>query len=243
MTLARWHDLECGAYDVDLPLWRELADSAGGPILDVGAGTGRVSIDLAQHGAEVTALDLQPELLEVLTQRAAAAGLDIPVITADAADFAHAVTPDPPFALVIVPMQTLQLLPGPDAREGFLRSARAVLAAGGVIACALADALECFDAEHTEPPAPDMREFDGVLYSSRPVAVRDLEDRIAIDRIRETVDRDGHRTALANTVVLARMDPEDFADTAVALGFEQLPMRTVRQTEEYVGSTVVMLRA
>ena len=39
-----WHDVECGGYDADLPLWRELAREAGGPVLDVGAGTGRVAL-------------------------------------------------------------------------------------------------------------------------------------------------------------------------------------------------------
>src|SRR5208283_2096223 len=43
-----WHDLECGTYRADLPLWRELARDAGvGPILEIGAGSGRVSLDLA----------------------------------------------------------------------------------------------------------------------------------------------------------------------------------------------------
>ena len=35
-----WHDVECGRYDADLPLWRELADDAAEGVLDVGAGTG-----------------------------------------------------------------------------------------------------------------------------------------------------------------------------------------------------------
>jgi hypothetical protein len=33
---ALWHDLECGAYSEDLPLWRALAREAGGAVLDVG---------------------------------------------------------------------------------------------------------------------------------------------------------------------------------------------------------------
>ena len=37
-----WHDLECGRYAQDLPLWRELASEARGPVLDLGAGSGRV---------------------------------------------------------------------------------------------------------------------------------------------------------------------------------------------------------
>ena len=40
-----WHDLECGAYRADLPLWRELAERCSlgpgpRPHLDVGAGAG-----------------------------------------------------------------------------------------------------------------------------------------------------------------------------------------------------------
>ncbi len=63
---AAWHDVECGAYSADLPLWQELASEHHGPVLDVGAGTGRVTLALAAAGVEVTALDLEDELLAVL---------------------------------------------------------------------------------------------------------------------------------------------------------------------------------
>ena len=61
-----WHDIECGAYAEDLPLWRSLAAEYGDPVLDVGAGTGRVALDLARAGYRVTALDRDPELLAAL---------------------------------------------------------------------------------------------------------------------------------------------------------------------------------
>ncbi len=233
-----WHDLECGGYDVDLPLWRELAHAARGPVLDVGAGTGRVALDLARHGATVTALDLDPVLLAALAAKPAASA--IATVAADGSDFA--VAGAPPFHLVLVPMQTLQLLSGPQARAGFLSSTRAALAPGGLVAVALADAMEAYDEQHTEPPLPDMREVDGVVYSSRPVRVRDLGDRLAIDRIRETVDGAGRRTVVANTVVLHRVTADELAAEAVAHGFEPLPHRQIPQTDEYVGSTVVVLR-
>ena len=38
MSHVLWHDLECGSYAEDLPLWHELAGTAPGPVLDVGAG-------------------------------------------------------------------------------------------------------------------------------------------------------------------------------------------------------------
>ena len=42
-----WQDVECASYDADLPLWRELAAAAAGPVLDLGCGTGRVALDLS----------------------------------------------------------------------------------------------------------------------------------------------------------------------------------------------------
>ena len=52
-----WHDVENGSYAADLELWRTLAAEASGPILDLGAGTGRVARDLHAAGHEVHALD------------------------------------------------------------------------------------------------------------------------------------------------------------------------------------------
>jgi 2-polyprenyl-3-methyl-5-hydroxy-6-metoxy-1,4-benzoquinol methylase len=102
MSTIVWHDVECGSYTADLPLWEELAAAAGGPVLDVGAGTGRVALHLARAGHAVTALDVDGDLLAELERRAHAAGLRVDTIVADAAAFDAG-----PFALVAVPMQTI----------------------------------------------------------------------------------------------------------------------------------------
>ena len=237
LTEVIWHDIECGGYDLDLPLWRELADAEGSPILDVGAGTGRVTLDLARRGHELVALDLSAELLGALQERGE--GLAITTVAADARDFAI----ERRFPLILVPMQTLQLLGGAGGRARFLTCVRAHLAPGGLLAVALADALECFDEEHDQPPPPDLREVNGVVYASRPVRVRDLGGRAAIDRVRQIVGADGTLTTLDNVVELDRIEPDELEDEAAALGLRAEPARSIEQTEEYVGSTVVMLRA
>jgi SAM-dependent methyltransferase len=237
LTDVLWHDIECGGYDLDLPLWRELADREGSPVLDVGAGTGRVALDLARRGHEVVALDRDPALLAALRERGA--GLPVTTVAADARDFAL----DRRFPLVIAPMQTVQLLGGPEGRARFLRCARAHLAGGGLLAVALADALDAFDADHDEPPVPDLREVGGVVYASRPVAVRDLGDRAAIERVREVVQRDGTRTVSGDVIELDRVEADELEIEAEALGLRAQAPRRVPQTLEYVGSTVAMLRA
>jgi SAM-dependent methyltransferase len=236
VTDVLWHDIECGGYDLDLPLWRELAAREGAPVLDVGAGTGRVALDLARRGHEVVALDRSAELLEALRERGA--GLAITTVAADARDFAI----DRRFPIVVVPMQTLQLLGGAGGRARFLARAREHLAPGGLLAVALADALEAFDADHHHPPTPDLREVGGVIYASHPVAVRDLGDRAAIDRVREIVARDGTRTVSDDVVELDRLDPETLAVEAAGVGLHAEASRRLEPTTEYVGSTVVMLR-
>ncbi|HYV17230.1 MAG TPA: methyltransferase domain-containing protein [Conexibacter sp.] len=232
-----WHDLECGGYDADLPLWRELAAETGGPLLDVGSGTGRVALDLARAGHAVVALDLDPALLAALEERAAELPLETACGDARSFDLGRR------FACVLAPMQTIQLLGGAAGRAAFLARAAAHLTAGGLLACALADAMEGFDAAHTEPPLPDVLERDGWVYASQPVAVRLESDGTVIERIRQTVAPDGARTAEGDSVRLDRLDGDAFEAEGVAAGFQAVGRRFVEMTDEHVGSEIVLLRA
>jgi SAM-dependent methyltransferase len=234
-----WHDLECGSYREDLALWRALAARHPDPVLDIGAGTGRVSLELARAGHEVIALDRDPVLLDALAERARAARLTgVHTICADACELTLA----DPVALCIVPMQTIQLLDGPDARARFFARARAAVRPGGVLALAIADALEPFEVATGSPePLPDVGEYDGIVYSSRPLAVRPDNGHFVLERRRETVSLAGGLAAETDLVRLEALDGDVLEAEGRAAGFVPAARESVATTPDYVGSTVVML--
>jgi SAM-dependent methyltransferase len=230
-----WHDLECGSYSADLGFWRELADRYPGPVLDIGAGTGRISLELARAGRAVTALDLDGELLTELRERAR--DLGVTTVIADARAFALGRR----FALCIVPMQTIQLLGGPDGRSRFLGCARAHLQPGGVLAIALADELELFDVADGATALPDVVELDGVVYCSRPTAVRADGDGFLLERRRETVTSGGELSVEQNLIRLDRLDADALEREATAAGLHLIGRLEIAPTRDYVGSVVVLL--
>ena len=233
-----WHDVECGTYAADLPLWRELAAAEDGPVLDLGAGTGRVTLDLARHGHEVHALDVDPVLLRALGERAR----DLPVVTheADARSFDLGLR----FGLILAPMQTTQLLGGPDQRARMLAAVRGHLAPGGLFAAALANILEGYDDDDdVGPPMPDMAEVGGVVFSSRAVAIHDAGDTFTLERLREKVTGDGRRDVGEDRVTLHRCMADQLTAEGAAAGLTPEAPRFIGQTDDHVGSEVAMLRA
>jgi SAM-dependent methyltransferase len=231
-----WHDVECGSYAADLSLWQELTAAVDGPILDVGAGTGRVALDLARRGVTVHALDFDPILLKALDERAQ--GLPITVHEGDARDFDLGRT----FPIVLAPMQTVQLLGGTEGRTAFLRSALRHLAPGGLLAAAIAHDVDIYDQE-LHVPVPDLREVDGVVYASRPIAVRDSGATFVLERRRERVGTDGTHEVSEDRTELDHLDADTFEREAAAVGFTVDPRREVPETDDHVGSEVAMLRA
>jgi SAM-dependent methyltransferase len=231
-----WHDLECGAYDADLSLWRELASQHRGPVLDIGAGTGRTAIVLAHTGVAVTALDNDPELLRELGRRAE--GLDVELVLADARDFHLGRR----FSLIVVPMQTIQLLGGSEGRARFLACARDHLDDGAVLAVALTDELELFEVPEGAPSLlPDVCEREGVVYSSRPTAVRADGDAFLLERRREVVTVSGTLTAELNRIRLDRLTAAELEREAAAVGLDTAGRIVIAPTRDHVGSVVVML--
>jgi SAM-dependent methyltransferase len=238
-----WHEVECGTYSADLPLWEELAEEHGGPILELGCGTGRVALHLARQGHEVLGLDTDRELVETLNARAGAAGLSARAIVADAARF----QPDEVFPLVIAPMQLAQLLDR-ARRRAMLSRVAARLQPGGIIAAALVEAAglpgpATKRARDELPPLPDVRELDGWIYSSLPLNVRRANGAISIERLRQAVAPGGELTEEVDIIALDPLPPAALEDEARKVGLNAGPRRYVPSTDWHVGSTVCVLEA
>jgi SAM-dependent methyltransferase len=233
-TAATWHDVEHGSYDADLPLWRQLAASMGGPILDLGAGTGRVAVDLAAEGHDVIALDSDPELLAELSERSA-------VVTTVHQD-ARAFDLDAEFPLIIAPMQLAQILGGHDGRRGMLQSVHAHLSPGGLFAAALSDPHDAVPQDLVAPPLPDIIERDGWVFSSQPLSMYEQDGCVVIERRRQAVSPTGVLEQEDARIELDVVSLDEFEREARDAGLRPVARKTVGETRDHIGSTVVLCR-
>ena len=234
-----WHDVECASYAADAPVWRELAGERGGPVLDLGAGTGRVALDLAARGHEVVAIDADPELVRACAARARERGLAVRAHAADARSFDLGRS----FPLAIAAMQVAQLLGGCRGRAAMLATVLSRLEPGGLLAVALADPFGGVPAGEFLPPLPDVLEMDGWVLSSTPIDVRDEGDAVLVERHRQAVSPAGELTEEVVTLSLDSVTAETLQDEGAAAGYSPLPPLAVPATRDYVGSTIVMLEA
>jgi SAM-dependent methyltransferase len=64
------YDLENPDFEPEGLFFLELARETGGPVLEIGCGTGRMTIPMAKAGLDMTGLDIVPEMLERAKEKA-----------------------------------------------------------------------------------------------------------------------------------------------------------------------------
>lgn len=119
---------------VDAPFYVELAQRWGGPVLEIGCGTGRVLLQIAREGIEIEGVDNSRPMMGVLRK---SLGEELPEVRArvklhagDMRDFRLGRQ----FPLVIIPFRPLQHMYTMEDQLAALRTAAAHLEDGGKLA-------------------------------------------------------------------------------------------------------------
>ncbi len=113
----------------DVAFYVETAIESGGPVVELGVGTGRIAVPVASAGVRVIGVDSSRGMLEVCAERVALAGV------AELVDLRLGDLQDPPVAeevpLVLCPFRSYLHLGDDDERLAALAAAHRLLAAGG----------------------------------------------------------------------------------------------------------------
>jgi SAM-dependent methyltransferase len=113
-----------------VPFWRTLATQAGGRVLELGCGTGRIALPLGRAGARLVGIDRSAAMLDRARRRVhrARLGNAVHLVRGDIRHLPFA----SPFALVIAPYGILQSLLRERDLKATLASVHAVLEPEGV---------------------------------------------------------------------------------------------------------------
>jgi SAM-dependent methyltransferase len=132
------YDAWCRSVTEDVPFYVELALRSGGPVLEVGVGSGRTAIPTALAGLRVVGVDSSPRMLELAARKAGPHALELELVRGDMRNLPDLGT----FALVTVPFRTFLHLRDDGERLAVLRALHARLRPGGTLA---------FDVFHPDP--------------------------------------------------------------------------------------------
>ncbi|HLR46771.1 MAG TPA: methyltransferase domain-containing protein [Deinococcales bacterium] len=125
------YDLQYESYRTDVPWYAGLADNEGGPVLELGCGTGRLTEALARAGADVTGLELSGEMLERARRRLGSRAV---LVQGDMRQPQDSFLENGSFRLVLAPFNVLMHLYTLDDQDAALAGAYALLEPGGLLA-------------------------------------------------------------------------------------------------------------
>ena len=125
--IAHLYDPWSASVTEDVAFYVTEAVRAGGPVVELGVGTGRIAVPTALAGVRVIGVDSSAGMLELAREHAAAAGVELDLRLGDLRD----PPVDGEFPLVTIPFRTLLHMQTDTDRRAALRAVRALLAPAG----------------------------------------------------------------------------------------------------------------
>jgi SAM-dependent methyltransferase len=185
----------------DVVFYRDAAREYGDPILELGCGTGRITMALAEAGKRITGLDLSERMLERAVQKRA-------TLRVEARERVHLIQGDmtqfdlgEKFRLIIIPFRPFQHLLEVSQQIACLDCVRKHLAPGGrlILDVFQTDAERMHDPIHQrEIPVTEYKTTDGrqVRISERVAAFHRAEQRNDVEMIFSVEHPDGRKERL-----------------------------------------------
>ena len=197
------YDAWCRSVLEDIPFYVDLAVRSGGPVLELGVGSGRVAVPTALAGAPVVGVDTSPAMLELARRRAEPHRIDLRLVEADM----RALPDLGRFALVTIPFRALLHLRSHEERLGVLGAALASLHPGGVLA---------FDVFH--PSAEDISETHDRWLEREP----GIWERARWDADTRELELSVRTDAAEAAMDLWWLDPPEWRRLLGEAGFEEI---------------------
>ena len=209
----------------DVPFWRQIASGVRGRVLELGCGTGRISIPLARAGTSVTGIDRSEPMLtrairrakKLRQKRAGPARARLQLVRGDIRSLPFA---PGSFSMVLAPYGILQSLLRDRDLSSTLDAVARVLAPGGLFGIDLV------------PDVPNWREYrNRVQLRGRAAGGRQLT---LIESVRH--DRRRHLTVFEQRYLERR--GRRLAEHHFELSFRTLPVPTMTKRLERAGFEV-----
>ena len=200
-AIAELYDPWSASVVEDVAFYLEEARRSGGPVLELGVGTGRIAVPIAADGIRVIGIDSSRRMLDVCARRAALAGVSLDLRVGDLRD--PPVTERVP--LVICPFRSLLHMHTDEDRGRVLRSTHDLLLPAGRFV---------FDV--FTPDAQDIEQTQGRWVEREPGifehAVWDEDARTLTLTVRDE-ERE-------TTMALAWLSPDEWRALLEEVGFE-----------------------
>ena len=121
------YDADNASYPADIPFYVKAAKKAGGPVLELACGTGRLTLPIARSGVDITGVDISRPMLSRAREKAAKIGTSAVFVKADIRSFRL----KKKFKLIFIPFNSMQHLHDRVSLERFFSRVKAHLSPGG----------------------------------------------------------------------------------------------------------------